>query len=61
MPQKGKSKVEKFIEAARELGCDEDEDAFKNRLKKLASAPPPASVQLRKPQATKVKRTDKSS
>lgn len=32
---------ERFIEAARELGCDEDEAAFKERLKKLTSAPPP--------------------
>lgn len=31
---------QRFIEAARELGCDEDEDAFKERLRKLASAPP---------------------
>lgn len=38
----------RFIEAARELDCDEDQDAFKERLKKLASAPPPASVGKRK-------------
>ena len=40
--------INRFREAARELGCDEDEDAFKERLKKLASAPPPASVETRK-------------
>lgn len=38
----------RFIEAARELGCDEDEAAFKERLKKLAKAPPPATVSTRK-------------
>lgn len=37
-----------FIKAAREIGCDEDEGAFKERLKKLTSAPPPASVDTRK-------------
>ena len=38
----------RFIEAARELGCDEDPEAFKDKLKKLASAPPPESVATRK-------------
>lgn len=38
----------RFRKAARELGCDEDEAAFKERLKKLASAPPPESVEKRK-------------
>ena len=28
----------KFIEAARELGCDEDEEAFDKALKKVATA-----------------------
>jgi hypothetical protein len=31
---------QRFIEAARELGCDEDEDAFKTRLKRLAETKP---------------------
>jgi hypothetical protein len=31
----------KFIEAARELGCDEDESAFDEMVKKVAKAPPP--------------------
>jgi hypothetical protein len=35
-----KSQRERFIEAARELGCDEDEDAFKARLKRLAETKP---------------------
>ena len=30
----------KFIDAARELGCDEDPEAFKRALRKLAEAPP---------------------
>jgi hypothetical protein len=38
----------RFVEAAREIGCDEDGGAFKERLKKLTSAPPPASVENRK-------------
>ena len=37
-----------FVKAARELGTDDDEGAFNQRLKKLASAPPPKSVQKRK-------------
>jgi site-specific DNA-adenine methylase len=32
--------VDKFRELARELECDEDEDAFDERLKKVATAPP---------------------
>ena len=31
----------RFIEKARELGCDEDEAAFEKKLKKLANAKPP--------------------
>jgi hypothetical protein len=30
----------KFIEAARELGCDESEETFRAALRKVASAPP---------------------
>ena len=37
-----------FFEKARELGCDEDPRAFDKMLKKIASAPPPKSVQKRK-------------
>lgn len=29
----------KFVDAARELGADEDPEAFKERLKKLVGAP----------------------
>ena len=37
-----------FVKTARELGCDEDPAAFDKMLKKVASAPPPKSVQKRK-------------
>jgi hypothetical protein len=30
----------RFIEKAREFGCDEDEAAFEAKLKKIAKAPP---------------------
>jgi len=30
----------RFIEAARELGCDESPDAFEAAVKKIAQAPP---------------------
>ena len=32
---------QKFIEAARQLGCDKDEEAFEKRLKGVATSPPP--------------------
>jgi hypothetical protein len=32
---------EKFIDKARELGCDEDEAVFEKRLRKIAKATPP--------------------
>jgi hypothetical protein len=35
-----KPQADKFADLARELECDEDEDAFDERLKKLATAPP---------------------
>jgi hypothetical protein len=33
--------ADKFRDLARELECDEDEDAFDERLRRLAKAPPP--------------------
>jgi hypothetical protein len=33
--------LERFKEAARMLGCDEDEATFEARLKKIANAPAP--------------------
>jgi hypothetical protein len=34
------SQSDKFVEAARELGCDEDESAFDETVKKVAKGPP---------------------
>lgn len=31
----------RFVEAARALQCDEDEQAFEKRLKEVATSPPP--------------------
>ncbi len=42
------SQLEKFKQAARELECDDDEEAFRAKLKKLTEAPPPETVQERK-------------
>jgi hypothetical protein len=40
MSRKEKKQVEHFIEKARELGCDEDEAAFEERVRKIAKAKP---------------------
>lgn len=48
MGMKPKTQAEKFTEAARKLGCPEDEDAFDDTLKKIASAPPPKTIKKRK-------------
>ena len=45
---KAKRQHEAFVKAARELGADESEEAFDKVLKRVASAPPPKSVQKRK-------------
>lgn len=55
---KDKSQRERFIEAARDLGCDEDEEAFDKALRKIASEKPPASVQKRKRAPSKQKRRE---
>ena len=34
-----RTQAEKFADLAREIECDEDEKAFEERLKKLATAP----------------------
>jgi len=44
-----KKQSDKFIEAARELGCDEDESAFDEMVKKVAKAPPPRKEDVAKP------------
>lgn len=36
-----KRQLDKFKEAARELQCDEDEQAFEKRLKEVGTSPPP--------------------
>jgi hypothetical protein len=41
MAKKPSEQVERFREAARMLGCDEDEAAFEAKLKKMAKAQPP--------------------
>ena len=33
---------QRFVETARELGCDEDPEAFKRAVRQIAKAPPPA-------------------
>lgn len=45
---KSQDQKQRFIDAARQLGADEDPEAFKERLKKLVKAPPPASATRRK-------------
>ena len=41
MAKEPNKQVERFREAARELGCDENEEAFKETLKRVAKAPAP--------------------
>lgn len=36
-----KTQSDSFKDAARELGCDDDEQAFEERLKRVAESPPP--------------------
>jgi hypothetical protein len=40
-PSPDKNQSAKFRDAARALGCDEDEAAFEKRLRKIAKATPP--------------------
>lgn len=40
MANDNKSQIDKFKDAARELGCDESEEAFDATLKRIAKAPP---------------------
>jgi hypothetical protein len=46
--EQAKSQYRGFVKAARELDCGEDADVFDRTLKKIASAPPPKSVEKRK-------------
>lgn len=43
-----KSQLDKFKEAAKELGTDDSEEAFDAALKRVAKAKPPASPSQRK-------------
>ena len=38
--ERDKPQPDKFRDLARELGCDEDEDAFKAKLRQIAKSPP---------------------
>jgi hypothetical protein len=46
--QLGTKQVEAFRRVARELGCDEDEAAFEERLRKIAKATPSTTVPKKK-------------
>ena len=37
---RSETQAKRFFDKARELGCDEDEAAFEDRLRKIAKAPP---------------------
>jgi hypothetical protein len=43
-----RSQSERFIETARELGCDEDEAAFEEKLRQIATAKPKPKAKPRK-------------
>jgi len=43
-----KSQVERFIETARMLGCDEDKDRFEKSLGKIAAYRPPKKPKAKK-------------
>ena len=38
----------RFIETARQLECDEDQERFEKKLGKIATAKPPKSKEIRK-------------
>lgn len=42
-----KSQLDKFKDAARELGCDDDEERFKERLGKLVKPPTEGEAKTR--------------
>jgi hypothetical protein len=44
-----KEQSKRFIDTARELGCDEDEAAFEEKLKRIATAKPESSRKKAKP------------
>ena len=48
MSEKSKEQHREFVEAARKAGASEDDVAFDDMLKRVASAPAPKTVQKRK-------------
>jgi hypothetical protein len=48
-PKNADDQYQGFVKAARKLGTDESEEGFDKVLKRIAKAPPPKSVQKRKP------------
>lgn len=46
--EKEKTQVDKFREAAKELDCDESEEAFDANLKRIAKSPPPKGERPKK-------------
>jgi hypothetical protein len=51
--KKQKSQLAKFIEAAKDTGASASEQEFDRMLDGIARAPPPETVQDRKPQKAK--------
>lgn len=47
----GQSQSERFMQAARDLECDDDPERFKERVRKLAKAPPAPGPSKVKPKA----------
>ena len=47
-PDDGKTQRERFIEAARELGADGDQDTFRRAVRAVASAPGPKAKKAAK-------------
>ena len=54
-PTRSPTQFEKFIESARELGCEDNEEAVDELMKRVASSPPP-----RKDEKAKTKRQKRS-
>jgi len=48
--------AKRFVDAAREVGANEDPEAFKERLKRLVNAPVPKTVQKRKAASSESKK-----
>ena len=46
--QKSLSQIQNFIKTARELGCDESEEAFDTKLKALMTVKPMTQKQVKK-------------